>query len=193
MLQQLPALLHKPKKSIRKETLWLISNVTAGTSEQVQMVLEAGLFEKCCLLTGEGQPHEVKKEAVWVLGNAAMSANEGQMEWMTKAGCIDALCSALAGSHDPGTIKCALDGLGQFLLAGERRKEREGGENIYCQLIEECKGLDKLEDLQDDANTQIYEKAAKLIETYFQTEEEAETEPETQPIAPAQISFNFGA
>jgi len=187
VLQTLPALLAKPKKLIRKEALWLISNVTAGTAEQIQMVLEAGLFESAVQLAIEGQ-QEVRKEAVWVLANAAMSAQEAQIDYMTKCGAVQSLCTTLAGSHDPGTVKCALDALDRFFMAGERRREREGGENIYCHIVEECKGLDKLEDLQEDANKDIYDKAVHLIQTYFTTEEEAETEEETQPTM-----FNFGA
>ena len=35
-----------PKKNIRKEACWTISNVTAGTAEQIQVVINASVFPK---------------------------------------------------------------------------------------------------------------------------------------------------
>merc|ERR1719162_2335064 len=39
-----------PKKGIRKEACWTISNITAGTKEQIQLVMEASIKPLCDLL-----------------------------------------------------------------------------------------------------------------------------------------------
>jgi len=152
------------------------------------MVLEAHLFEYAIQLAMDGQDAAVRKEAIWVLSNAAMSATAEQIDQMTKMGAVQALCSAFAGTHDSGMVKCALDALEMYFKAGERRQDIEGGENIYCHIVEECKGVDKLEDLQEDENVEVYTKAVNILSTYFNTEEEADTEPETQPA-----QFNFAS
>ena len=38
LLPRLLALLNSPKKGIRKEACWTISNITAGTREQIQVL-----------------------------------------------------------------------------------------------------------------------------------------------------------
>lgn len=46
------------------------------------------------------------------------------------------------------------------------------GINLYAQMIDECDGLDKIENLQTHDNNEIYEKAVKILERYWAEEEE---------------------
>lgn len=61
----------------------------------------------------------------------------------------------------------------------EKAKD-EVGMNAYGVLIEECGGLDKLENLQDFDNDAIYEKTIKLLESYW-LEEGGESEAPKEP------------
>lgn len=45
VLKAIPRLLEHSKLNIVKETAWLVSNVTAGNSEQIQKVLDADIME----------------------------------------------------------------------------------------------------------------------------------------------------
>ena len=76
-----------------------------------------------------------------------------------------------------------------------------GDPSTYAQYIDTEGGLDKIEELQNHAQTEIYEKAMKIIQKYFGFEEEDSViAPSTNeggqfgfgaPTAP-QGGFNFG-
>lgn len=38
--------------------------------------------------------------------------------------------------------------------------------NVYAQMIDECDGLEKIENLQNYDNNEIYEKVIKILERY---------------------------
>jgi len=54
--------------------------------------------------------------------------------------------------------------------------------------VQEAGGLDKIESLQRHENQEIYDKAIKILEMYFEVEEEEETEI----AANAGGEFSFG-
>ena len=53
-LRHLLNLLNSHKKTIRKETCWVISNITAGTTNQIQEVIDAGLIPPLVQLLASG-------------------------------------------------------------------------------------------------------------------------------------------
>lgn len=83
-----------------------------------------------------------------------------------------------------------LEGLENILKVGEAEKNAggTGAVNQYAQLIDDNDGLEKIENLQSHDNTEIYEKAVKILETYW-LEEEDDTMP---PGETSQAGFNFG-
>lgn len=84
----------------------------------------------------------------------------------------------LLESKDPRTIKVVQTGIiNLFALA-----EKLGGTENLCLMIEEVGGLDKLENLQNHENEEIYKKAFSIIDTYFSNNDEAETE-----LAPKEV------
>ena len=73
---------------------------------------------------------------------------------------------------------------------GEADKNRgvTNGINVYAQSIEDAEGLEKIENLQSHDNTEIYEKAVKILETYW-LEDEDDAMPTNDD---AQSAFRFG-
>jgi importin subunit alpha-6/7 len=67
-------------------------------------------------------------------------------------------------------------GLEKFPMVGkaEKRFGNTGDVNLYAQMIEDVKGLEKIENLHSHKDREIYEKAAKILETYW-LEDEDET------------------
>ena len=50
VLEAFTQLLDHPKKAIKKEICWSISNVTAGSPEQIQKCLDIGLIDKVIMV-----------------------------------------------------------------------------------------------------------------------------------------------
>ncbi|KAF2307328.1 hypothetical protein GH714_026383 [Hevea brasiliensis] len=146
-------LVQNHKKSIKKEACWTISNITAGNRAQIQAIIEAGIILPLVQLLQHAE-FDIKKEAAWAISNATSGGSHEQIQ--------------------PRIVTVCLEGLENILKVGEADKEmgKNGGVNLYAQMIDECDGLDKIENLQTHDNNEIYEKAVKILERYWAEEEE---------------------
>lgn len=68
------------------------------------------------------------------------------------------------------------------MKVGDSEKELAGaeGQNPYSTMVDEANGLDKIEELQNHSNREIYEKAVNILETFFDVED-----GENENLAPA--------
>ena len=119
----LMGLLRSPKKGIRKETWWTLSNIAAGTPEQLEKLLESSIAGPA-LEALEREPSDVRKEVLFtvgnVLGEGVMNPGEAVRDFAlellaggvhTKLGkYTDATCCLVAGAI-VGTLLSAMDDL----------------------------------------------------------------------------------
>ncbi|KAM3401063.1 hypothetical protein ACQJBY_001066 [Aegilops geniculata] len=190
--QALPCLLNllttNHKKSIKKEACWTISNITAGNRDQIQAVIQANIIGPLVHLL-QGAEFDIKKEAAWAISNATSGGTHDQIKYLVAQGCIKPLCDLLI-CPDPRIVTVCLEGLENILKVGEAEKNLGAGDvNNYAQMIDDAEGLEKIENLQSHDNTEIYEKAVKMLESYW-LEEEDEVMPSGDN---AQNGFNFGS
>ncbi|CAM8914733.1 hypothetical protein QQ045_033116 [Rhodiola kirilowii] len=185
----LPLLIGNYKKSIKKEACWTVSNITAGNKDQIQAVIEAGIFGPLIGLLTNAE-FEIKKEAAWAISNATSGGSFEQIRFLVNQGCIKPLCDLLI-CPDARIVTVCLEGLENILKVGEADKKQgsTGGVNLYAQMIDDAEGLDKIENLQSHDNTEIYEKSVKILETYWVDEDEDEATP---PGDVSQPGFSFG-
>ena len=200
-LTRLLALLNSPKKGIRKEACWTISNITAGTREQIQSVIEANIIPPLVNLLANAE-FDIKKEAAWTISNATSGGSPEQIKYLVSQGCIKPLCDLLT-CNDPRLVTVALEGIENVLKAGEHDIQMGATTNPYTTFVDEAEGLDKLEQLQNHSNEDVYKKAVNILEHYFvlDDEEDVQLAPETgaqgfqfgvqQPPA-AQGGYQFG-
>ncbi|XP_071722171.1 importin subunit alpha-4-like [Rutidosis leptorrhynchoides] len=176
------------KNSIKKEACWTISNVTAGNKGQIQAVIEANLIAPLVSLLQNAE-FEIKKEAAWALSNATSGGSKEQIQFMVSQGCIKPLCDLLVCA-DPRIVTVCLEGLENILKIGEAEKEAGNTvANVFTEMIDECDGLDKIENLQSHDNNDIYEKAVKILERYWVEEEDEEHDIQDGNNG----DFNFGS
>ncbi|XP_051141633.1 importin subunit alpha-like [Andrographis paniculata] len=175
------------KKSIKKEACWTTSNITAGNRDQIQAVIDAGIIAPLVMLLQNAE-FDIKKEAAWAISNATSGGTHEQIKFMVREGCIKPLCDLLL-CPDPRIVIVCLEGLENILKVGEAEKNQghTGDVNIYAQMIDDAEGLEKIENLQSHDNNEIYEKAVKILETYWLEEEDEQLSGEAQ-----QSGFNFG-
>jgi len=188
-LPSLQKLLSHAKKAIRKESCWTISNITAGNREQIQEVINHGLFPPIIhLLTTSDW--DIKKEAAWAISNATSGGTPQQVDYLVDSGCIKPMVDLLSIS-DPKVIGVALEALENILKVGKQKQAEQGlAENPFSVLVEQAEGLQKIEALQEDQSEDVYQKAMKILESYFPIEDDdADIQDDNAP----QQAFNFGA
>lgn len=175
-------LLNHQKKNIRKETCWLLSNIAAGDFKQITSITRDARILRAVLNHVQSSEWEVRKEATWVASNIATGGNDMHVHSLVELGGIDALCSVIDVA-DPKILLVVLDAIDHILRVGQKCGRD------YIGFVDECDGLDKIENLQEHANNQVYEKAVYIIETYYGVEEE-----EDENLAPAVNgdTFSFG-
>lgn len=173
-LSHFPSLLTHPKEKINKEAVWFLSNITAGNQGQVQAVIDNGLIPLIIhhLVRGDFQ---TKKEAAWAISNLTISGRKEQVAFVVENGVIPPFCDLLS-VKDTQVVNVVLDGINNILKMAGNEVEH------ICQMIEECQGLDKIEQLQSHENEDIYKLAYDIIDQYFSEdiEEDPNLAPETQ-------------
>ncbi|PNF22757.1 Importin subunit alpha-1 [Cryptotermes secundus] len=182
-LTYLRELLNHPRLNIMKEAAWTVSNITAGNVDQIQEVVNAGILEPLIHVLGSGD-FRSQKEAAWAVTNFTSGGNIQQMAAILHMGVLGPFCDLL-GSKDWRTAVVVMDGLSNILETAEKM----GALDRVALMIEECRGLDKLELLQNHENEQVYQKSLNIIDNYF-----SEGDGEDPSIVPrqtnGQLDFN---
>ncbi|KAG8178962.1 hypothetical protein JTE90_013118 [Oedothorax gibbosus] len=184
-LNTLRFLLRHSKPSVVKEACWTVSNITAGNVNQIQAVINAGLMGLTIDILNEGD-YKCQKEAVWAVCNFTSGGNIEQIIFLVRAGVLPPLCGML-GIKDPKTLTVILDAITNILNAAHKVNATES----VCCFIEQCGGLDKIENLQNHENAEVYRAAFTIIDNFFSGEEEedAELAPEVD-AASGSYGFN---
>ncbi|XP_028409609.1 importin subunit alpha-1-like [Dendronephthya gigantea] len=185
-LQYFGALLTHKKNTLIKEAAWALSNITAGNENQIQAVIDAGLVPVILQIMDQGD-YKSQKEAVWVITNLTSGSNQKQIRYLVdKCGAIPFLCKLLT-VKEPKVILVLLDAFNHILNKSDQMNMLDD----VALRIEECTGLDKIEELQQHENEQVFQAAQNLIDKYFQTEEEDLTVA-PQSINDGTATFQFG-
>lgn len=181
------SLLINPKKGIRKEACWTISNITAGNPSQIQAVIQEKIIPPLVSILKNSE-FDIQKEAAWAISNATSGGNDQQIKYLVSEGVIPPLCD-LFSCPDPKMVLVAMEGIENILRVGKKDPQTM---SKFAEFVEECNGLDALEKLQVHSSEEIYDKAVKILKTYFDSEPEEDMNI-APTVAPGQQQYQFGA
>jgi importin subunit alpha-2 len=173
-------LLQHPKMNIVKEAAWTVSNITAGNHAQIQIVIDAGVLQPLIDILVKGD-FKAQKEAAWAVTNLTSGGTVQQIVHLCGEGVLKPFCDLLAAKDDK-TVGVVLDGVSNILATAEKLGETDK----VAMMVEECGGLDKIEQLQAHENEVIYQKALQIIENFFPDGDQVDDE-----IAPKAGDANF--
>ncbi|XP_048658922.1 importin subunit alpha-3 isoform X2 [Marmota marmota marmota] len=196
-----PLLSHQEVK-VQTAALRAVGNIVTGTDEQTQVVLNCdALSHFPALLT---HPKEkINKEAVWFLSNIT-AGNQQQVQavidanlvpmiihlldkvaYLIQQNVIPPFCNLLT-VKDAQVVQVVLDGLSNILKMAEDEAE------TIANLIEECGGLEKIEQLQNHENEDIYKLAYEIIDQFFSSDD-IDEDPSLVPEAIQGGTFGFNS
>lgn len=183
-LSHFPALLTHPKEKINKEAVWFLSNITAGNQQQVQAVIDANLVPMIIHLLDKGD-FGTQKEAAWAISNLTISGRKDQVAYLIQQNVIPPFCNLLT-VKDAQVVQVVLDGLSNILKMAEDQAE------TIANLIEECGGLEKIEQLQNHENEDIYKLAYEIIDQFFSSDD-IDEDPSLVPESVQGGTFGFNS
>jgi importin subunit alpha-1 len=128
---RLKELVTHSNREIQKEACWTLSNIAAGTVDQIQAVIDSGAIPPLVkLVRNKKTDQEVRSEACWVVLNATSCGSDSQIEVLVDEGCVSVLGVLLS---EASMVMMALEGLERVLQVEEtremiRREQIENGE-----------------------------------------------------------------
>ncbi|XP_065006850.1 importin subunit alpha-4-like isoform X3 [Musa acuminata AAA Group] len=155
-----------------QEVCGVISNITAGNSNQIQAVIDANIVSPLVQLLQHAE-FSVKKVAFWAISNAIHGGSNCQIQFLVSQGCIEPLCDLLAYPA-PSINAVCMECLDKILEVGEANKHLgiTAGRNLYAQMICDCDGFNKIESLVAHDNIVIYKMAVNILKRFWVDDEE---------------------
>jgi len=179
LLTFLQPLTHSGNRRLRKEACWIVSNVAAGTPQQVNLLLrEIDLLQHCVDLLRHDEL-DVRRECVYVFANMI---EEGSFETVhtlvAQLNVVPSLVSMLNVPHN-SSIVLILSALHKILATASKNGED------WRMAVVQANGVEPIHSLQMHASHAIFQKANAIIEDFFRDEEEddgADTLDHTPPV-----------
>lgn len=145
------------KRTFRKESAWILSNLCAETSEVIASMIEIKMFEFLVEVYRKGEEAVVMNEIIWAIGNSINSARSEQISILYKSGIVLVLLEYLKVAAAE-KVKCViLEALIEMI-----KKLREDFSEEYFNMIDSsaefCTGNTKMEELYDKLIEKLEEK-----------------------------------
>merc|ERR1711936_902575 len=184
VIPSLVRLLDSGELPVMTPSLRTLGNIVTGNDTQTDAVLASNAVPVFAKLLQHPKMNIIK-EAAWAVTNLTSGGSVQQIVHLCGEGVLKPFCDLLAAKDDK-TVGVVMDGLSNILATADKLGETDK----VAMMVEECGGLDKIENLQSHENEQIYQKALQIIETFFPDGDQVDDE-----IAPkaSESGFEFSA
>lgn len=178
-----PLLSSTQPRNIRKEAFWILSNILAGTIDQIEMTrshhcldyLKAGMTDTDFL---------IKKEALHGLTNLTKCKQINKLVGVLRQlGLIEELVKALS-HHDSNFLYNVLVSIHAILRAGTDYVDpsKPYGSNEIAVFFAGIGGITALEDLQAKSNETIYNFAVAILKEHFGLDDVIDIQITEKPV-----------
>ena len=148
LLEEMVKIFESEDNRMKELACWVLSNFTAGTSQQVEAVIFHKELTEHLIALAYSCPPFVAKQLVWTLSNATCHGSSTTIAKLVEYGCIECACKLLpvpqVNQHT------CLEGLTNILREGENLVNEETLFNPYALRFANCGGLELLEDVKED-------------------------------------------
>lgn len=173
--------------ALRKETAWTISNITAGTKDQIWKVIKSGLMETLASLVH--CEYTIREEAAYAIVNAVQGGSTEQVIALADTPqLIESLCRMLTRNSPRIARKC-IAALHKIVIVG---LDTYGSpHNPFARQMQRFGAVEMLWSLLDLANPKIERRASRLVKLLDIDSDNRDT----ATLAPAEKdgAFVFGA
>ena len=150
---------------MQKEAAWALSNIAAGTKNQVAKLIDSPVFLE--LLKKTYDPNlEVVCECVWTVSNTISGSDLELAIKLIQVGVLEAFISILERIEHEMILIIALEGLSYMFKFGELFKEIHN-KNLVVEKFCSLGGHFFLEKLQSHKLNAVYLKVETIINDYF--------------------------
>jgi len=190
-LRAIVPLFGNQKRTIRREACWAVSNIAAGTREQIStMMAVPGLMSCVTQQLRSNVEWQVRKEACWVVFNVATTGDAEHVLQMVACNVIEPL-SSLLDCTDPRILTVALDAVCAVLDMGKKLTSAQYSSMI--EMFEEAGVVEALDNLQQFNDTDVYNKCILIVEKHFSSEEGEDEDALINQEAPSFAAFGGGS
>lgn len=160
--------LQSSHRHIKKECLWVLSNLTAGLAQHVDMLIQAGILPLIIDLMSTS--FDIKKEASICVCNISYHGPK-YLKAVLELNAMNAFINFLK-SPDHDTVITGLQFVEMALRNVSAAKE----------MFEMSEGISCLEALEYSCNGTVAQYANELLDTYFMAEGETDGAQQTVPV-----------
>ena len=170
-LKDLCVLLKTEDDMCKREICWILSNIAAGTSGQIDSLLnEPNLFDNLVNLLYNSKK-EIQREALWAICNMTKNCNNLQLNYLIQHNIFMVFKEFLNKDKDTKIIILILEAIPNMIDRSMEENPTEGGQSHLIDVMYDCGIADIISDLQRHESDHVYDKALGILEKYFELEE----------------------
>jgi hypothetical protein len=157
-----------PNVALRKDAVWIISNIAVGTQYQIQGLIEVDIFPILRNIISRDVTI-IKKEAIWAICGLSNNKNPYHAEILIEQGIIEVLYGFLSNSN-PRFIILSLEAIMNFLEIDNffyRHSVEFQHKSVLKTKLIPLGFLETLDGLQYHHNQVVYERVSFIIDNYL--------------------------